>query len=185
MIVVSGPSGVGKSTVVAALAGRHPFHFSVSVTTRAPRAGEAEGVDYRFVTVDEFAAMRERGELLESAEYSGRLYGTPSAPVLDRLQAGEDVLLDLEVLGAVQVKEAFPESVTVFIAPPELEELELRLRKRGDTGPEEAARRLEIARWQLAVAGEHFDHVVVNTSVEATADEIMRILESLPTKADP
>lgn len=185
LIVISGPSGVGKSTVVAGLAKRHPFHFSVSATTRTPRVGEVDGVDYRFVKADEFAAMRDRGELLEWAEYSGRLYGTPRGSVLERLKAGEDVLLDVEVLGAVQVKVAFPESVTIFLAPPGLEELERRLLNRGDTEADEAAQRLEIARWQLEVAESRFDHVVVNTSIEEAVDEIMRILESLPTKADP
>ncbi len=150
-----------------------------------PRAGEVEGVDYRFVSDEEFVALRDAGGLLEWAEYSGRLYGTPRAPVLERLAAGDDVLLDVEVRGAMQVKEAFPESVTVFLAPPDLEELERRLLERGDTGAGEAAQRLEIARWQLGVAEERFDHVVVNASVREAVGEILRILEAPSTKADP
>ncbi len=185
LIVLSGPSGVGKSTVVAALTARHPFFFSVSATTRLPRAGERNGIDYRFVSRSEFEAMRDDGELLEWAEYSGRLYGTPRAPVLNRLAAGEDVLLDIEVRGAMQVKEAFPQALTVFLAPPDVEELERRLRRRGDTDPVEVQRRLDIARWQLEVAEQEFDHVVVNASVEQAVGEILRILKAPSTKADP
>lgn len=171
--------------MVAALAARRPFFFSVSATTRAPRAGEVPGVDYRFVSADEFVLLRDRGELLEWAEYSGRLYGTPRAPVVEHLAAGEDVLLDIEVQGAEQVKEAFPEAVTVFLAPPSPAELERRLRRRADTDDTQVRRRLEIARWQLDVAESRFDHVVVNSSVEEAVDEILRILRAPPTKAAP
>ena len=128
--------------------------------------------------------MRDAGEFLEWAEYSGNLYGTPRAPVVRRIAAGDDVLLDIEVLGAMQVKESFPEALTVFLAPPTVEELERRLRSRGDTLPEDIERRLSLARWQLEVAGERFDYMVVNDSVEGAVECILRILEAPSTKAD-
>jgi len=184
LIVVSGPSGAGKSTIVNALADRHPFFFSISATTRTARPGETDGVEYHFVDRDEFVRMRDTGRLLEWAEYSGNLYGTPRAPVLERIAAGDDVLLDIEVMGAVQVKASFPEALTVFLTPPTLEELERRLRSRGDTSPEDIERRLAIARWQIEVAEERFDHIVVNDSVEAAVERILRILRVPPTKVD-
>ena len=184
LIVISGPSGVGKSTVVNALAERHPFYFSISATTRAPRPGETDGVEYFFVDSEEFVRMRDAGMLLEWAEYSGNLYGTPRAAVLERLARGDDVLLDIEVLGAVQVKTSFPTALSVFLAPPTREELERRLRNRGDTSPADIERRLNIAQWQLEVAEERFDHVVLNDSVEDAVERMLRILETPSTKAD-
>jgi guanylate kinase len=180
LLVVSGPSGVGKSTVVRALIDRRDLYFSVSATTRLPRPGEQNGVDYRFLTTEEFEELRSRGELLEWATYSGHLYGTPRAPVLERLENGDDVLLDIEVQGAMQVKEAFPESITIFLAPPSMEELERRLRARGDTSDEDVERRLEIARWQTQVASERFDHLVRNDEVSEAVTEIERILDASP-----
>ena len=120
------------------------------MTTRPPRPGEVDGVDYFFVDRDRFLAARDAGELLEWAEYSGHLYGTPRAQVEGPLAAGEDVLLDIELRGAEQVKAAFPEAVLVFVAPPSLEVLAARLRGRGDTGDEQVARRLAVAREQIA-----------------------------------
>lgn len=171
---------MGKSTVVAALHRRHPFFFSVSATTRARRSSERDGIDYRFVTDKEFDALVGAGELLEWAEYSGFRYGTPRAPVLAMLEGGNDVLLDIEVNGAKQVKEAFPAAITIFVAPPSMDTLEKRLRGRGDTGDDQVALRLAIARWQLAEARERFDHVVVNDDVGTTVDEILDILGDPP-----
>jgi guanylate kinase len=184
LIVVSGPSGVGKSTVVNALAERYPFYFSVSATTRRPRPGETEGIEYYFVDTDEFMRLRDGGELLEWAEYSGNFYGTPREPVLERIAAGDDVLLDIEVMGAVQVKASFPDALMLFLTPPTIEALGERLRSRGDTPAEDIARRLVIARWQLEVAEERFDHIVVNDSVEDAVERILRILKAPHTKAD-
>ena len=182
--MISGPSGVGKSTVVGALADRHRFFFSISATTRTARPGETNGVEYYFVDSDEFGRMRDRGDLLEWAEYSGNLYGTPRAPVLERLASGDDVLLDIEVQGAMQVKESYPGAITLFLTPPTEEELERRLRNRGDTSPEDIERRLSIARRQLQEARQRFDHLVVNDSVEAAVERILRILSAPSTKAD-
>ena len=184
LIVVSGPSGVGKSTIVNALAERHPFYFSVSATTREARPGETNGIEYYFVEEDEFVGMRDGGELLEWAEYSGNLYGTPRSQVLERIATEGDVLLDIEVMGAVQVKASFPDALMLFLMPPTIDALEMRLRNRGDTSEEDIARRLAIARWQLEVAEEHFDHIVVNDSVEDAVERILRILRPPSTKAD-
>lgn len=185
LIVVSGPSGVGKSTIVNALAERHPFYFSVSATTREARPGESNGIEYYFVDEEAFVAMRDGGELLEWAEYSGNLYGTPRARVLERIAAGDDVLLDIEVMGAVQVKVSFPDALMLFLMPPTMDALEKRLRRRGDTSDEDIARRLAIARWQLEVAEERFDYIVVNDSVDDAVERILRILEAPSTKANP
>lgn len=183
--MVSGPSGAGKSSVVAGLAERFPFHFSVSMTTRPPRPGEEDGADYFFVDHDRFVAARVAGELLEWAEYSGHLYGTPRAQVEGPLAAGEDVLLDIELLGAEQVKAAYPAALLVFIAPPSLEVLEARLRGRGDTGDEQVARRLAVARGQMERARDWFDHVVVNDDLERAIAEVAGILAAPSSPGSP
>jgi len=175
-VVVSGPSGAGKSSVVAGLARHAAFHFSVSMTTRPARAGEEDGVDYHFVSRAEFLAARDAGELLEWAEYSSHLYGTPRAPVERRLAAGSDVVLDVELLGAEQVKAAYPEARLVFIAPPSPAVLEARLRGRGDTGDEQIARRLAVAASQIEEGRERFDHFVVNDDLGRAIAEVAGIL---------
>ncbi len=178
LLVISGPSGVGKSTVVHRLAERLEFHFSVSVTTRPPRPGETDGVDYRFVDRDKFEGLAGAGQLLEWAEYSNRLYGTPRQEVLASLEAGENVLLDIENRGALQVKETYPDSLILFLAPPSMEVLEERLTLRGDTSPEQVQARLAVAQLQLDEAMEKYDAVVVNDEVDRVVDEIMRILSA-------
>ena len=176
LLVVSGPSGVGKSSVVHALTERMEFHFSVSWTTRDRRPGEAEGVDYVFVDKARFEEGIEHGGFLEWAEYSGHLYGTPREPVIAQLEQGNHVLLDIENDGAGQVKRAYPRALLVFVLPPSMEELERRLRGRGDTSDRDVERRLQIARDQMAEAGDRFDHLVTNYDVGAVADEIVSIL---------
>lgn len=176
LIVVSGPSGVGKSTVVERLAARVPIDFAVSATTRAPRPGEVDGVHYHFVTEEAFRKMLEAGEFLEWAEYGGHLYGTPADQVRRRLDEGADVLLDIEVHGSRQVKKAHSEAVMIFIAPPSLAELERRLRGRGDTDAEAVVRRLAIGRHQMEEAPGVFDHTVINDDVDRAVSEIAEIL---------
>ena len=178
LLVISGPSGVGKSSVVQALTERMTFHFSVSWTTRERRPGEQDGVDYVFVDRPRFEDAIAAAGFLEWAEYSGHLYGTPRAAVLAHLSAGEHVLLDIENDGAGQVKAAYPDAVLVFILPPSPAELERRLRDRGDTSESDIKERLSVASAQIEEAEWKFDHRVVNAEVGVVADEIVSILTS-------
>lgn len=177
LTVLSGPSGVGKDAVLAAVRRRHPdVWVSTSVTTRAPRPTETDGVEYHFVDRDAIAALIESGELLEHAEYAGNLYGTPREPVLRRLAAGRPAFLVIELQGMRQVRKLMPDAQFVFLAPPSFEELERRLTGRG-TEPEEIIRqRLDQARIELASEAE-FDVTVVNDSVERAADELVTLIE--------
>ena len=178
LLVISGPSGTGKSTVIGELMARKAgLEFSVSATTRAPRPGETDGVDYYFVSRERFDEMIENDELLEHADFVGNSYGTPRSQVEARLEQGITVILDIEVQGAAQVKAAMPEAVTVFLAPPSLEELERRLRGRGTDSEETIRRRLETARKELLLAPE-YDHMVINNEPGQAAEEIRAILES-------
>lgn len=178
LTVLSGPSGVGKGTVVAAVRRSFPHVWvSVSATTRQPRPGERDGVEYRFVDRAQFAAMVEQGELLEWAEFAGNLYGTPRRPVLDHLAAGTPALLEIELQGARQVRAAMPEANLVFLTPPSWAELERRLAGRGTEGPDVMAARLERARVELA-AEDEFDAVVVNDDVEHAAAQLVGLIEA-------
>ena len=163
---------------MSGLAERLPFHFSVSMTTRPARPGEVDGVAYWFVDRERFEHVREAGELIEWAEYSGYLYGTPFSSVDAPLAAGEDVLLDIEMLGSEQVRESFPEALMIFVDPPSMEVLEKRLRGRGDTSDADMARRLGVARWQMQRAREIFDHFVVNDDLERVVNEVVGILSN-------
>ncbi|MFD9719635.1 guanylate kinase [Streptomyces sp. NPDC059076] len=177
LTVLSGPSGVGKSTVVAHMRKVHPeVWLSVSATTRKPRPGERHGVQYFFVNDDEFDKLIANGELLEWAEFAGNRYGTPRQAVLQRLESGEPVLLEIDLQGARQVKESMADSQLVFLAPPSWDELVRRLTGRGTESPEVIARRLDAARIELAAESE-FDTTLVNTSVEDVARELLALLE--------
>ena len=177
LFVISGPSGVGKSTVINRLMKkRGNMEFSVSATTRSPRPGEQEGKDYFFVSRETFDKMVEEGELLEHATFVGNSYGTPKSQVMQRLEDGITVVLDIEVQGAAQVKKAMPEAITVFIAPPSMEALEQRLRGRGTETEEKIRGRLETARKELELAP-NYDYTVVNDVSETAAEEINRILD--------
>ncbi len=177
-MVLSGPSAVGKSTVVRCLRDRIPdLHFSVSVTTRAPRPGEVDGVDYTFISSERFQQLIDDGLLLEWAEIHGGLHrsGTPAQPIRDATAAGHPVLIEVDLAGARSVKEAMPEALTVFLAPPSWEALESRLTGRGTETPEVMDRRLATARAELAVQDE-FDHVVVNSQLESACAELVSLL---------
>ena len=177
LLVISGPSGVGKSTVIDRLMKRRGnVEFSVSATTRAPRPGEEEGKDYFFVSRETFDKMVENGELLEHATFVGNSYGTPRSQVMQRLEDGITVVLDIEVQGAAQVKRAMPEAITVFIAPPSMEALEQRLRGRGTETEEKILGRLETARKEIELAP-NYDYTVINENSETAAEEIDRILD--------
>ncbi|GAB2854215.1 guanylate kinase [Streptomyces deserti] len=177
LTVLSGPSGVGKSTVVAHLRKEHPeVWLSVSATTRKPRPGEQHGVHYFFVTDEEMDKLIANGELLEWAEFAGNRYGTPRAAVQQRLEAGEPVLLEIDLQGARLVRESMPEAQLVFLAPPSWEELVRRLTGRGTEPPEVIERRLDAAKIELAAEPE-FDVTLVNTSVEDVARELLALMD--------
>jgi guanylate kinase len=176
LTVLSGPSGVGKGTVVAALARKvSGLWVSVSVTTRHPRPGEIDGVNYRFVDNDRFDAMIAAGEFLEHAVYGAARYGTPRRPVEERLAAGLPALLEIDLQGARQVRAVMPQACCVFLAPPSWEELVRRLVGRGTESSTVAQARLERARLELAAERE-FDAVVVNESVEQACDDLIALL---------
>ena len=184
--MLSGPSAVGKSSVVRCLRERIPnLHFSVSVTTRAPRPGEVDGVDYHFVSAARFQQLIEQGALLEWAEIHGGLHrsGTLAEPVRAAIAADLPVLIEVDLAGARAVKRAMPEVIAVFLAPPSWEDLEARLIGRGTETPEAMQRRLDTARTELA-AQDDFDEVVVNTRLESACAELVSLLvETAPDSA--
>ncbi|WP_163759243.1 guanylate kinase [Mycobacterium botniense] len=178
VVVLSGPSAVGKSTVVRCLRERVPdLYFSVSVTTRAPRPGEVDGVDYHFVTPERFQQLIDQGALLEWAEIHGGLHrsGTLAQPVRDAAASGQPVLIEVDLAGARAIKAAMPEAITVFLAPPSWEDLEARLIGRGTETPEVIRRRLATARTELA-AQDDFDEVVVNSRLETACAQLVSLL---------
>ncbi|HEU5159831.1 MAG TPA: guanylate kinase [Streptosporangiaceae bacterium] len=184
LTVLSGPSGVGKSTVVAEIRRAHPqVWLSVSVTTRPPRRGETDGVEYYFVDDAEFDRLVAAGELLEWAEFAGNRYGTPRRPVVERLAADVPTLLEIDLQGARQVRAAMPEALLVFLAPPSWAELVRRLSGRGTEAPEVIERRLAVARVELA-AEKEFDVTLVNTSVQDVCHELLALM-TVPGGAAP
>ena len=175
--VLSGPSGVGKGSVIAVVRQRHPeVWLSVSVTTRAPRPGEVDGVQYHFVDQAEYERMVAAGELLEHAVYAGNGYGTPRRPVEEQLARGVPALLEIELQGARQVREAMPDAQLVFLAPPSFDELARRLTGRGTEDPARVRKRLDLARIEMA-AEDEFDVTIVNDDLQEAADRLVALLE--------
>lgn len=174
--MITGPSGAGKGSVVAGLREQRSFHFSVSATTREPRPGETDGVNYFFIEKDEFRRRIDAGDFLEWAEYNGNYYGSPRSAVLAELETGNDVLLEIELRGAQQIREAYPDAIMIFIVPPDLSTLERRLRGRGDTADRDVERRMAIARDEIREAPDVFDYIVVNDALDQAIAEVAGIL---------
>ena len=175
LFIISGASGVGKSTVLSrVMAQRDDLRFSVSATTRAPRPGEVDGESYYFVTKEKFREMIDRNEFVEYDAHMDNYYGTPEAQLNEKLQTGS-VILDIEPNGAFNVRKRRSDATLIFIAPPSVEELEKRLRSRGDTSEEQIAKRLGRSQWEME-QGKKYDHYVVNDQVETCAEEILNII---------
>ena len=181
LIVITGPSGVGKGTLVKLLLQRHPqLRVSTSATTRQPRLGEREGVDYYFLSREDFETAIDNRELLEWAEYAGNYYGTPKAKVIEQIAVGNYILLEIELAGARAIANIFPTARRIFIMPPSVGELEQRIRSRGTNTEESIQRRLEIARQEIA-ASDEFDFKIVNDDLEkAIAKLETAIFSELP-----
>lgn len=178
LFIVSGPSGAGKGTLVAALRDRVPdLWVSISVTTRDPRPGEVDGREYGFVSDAEFDRLQDTGGLIEWAEVHGNRYGTPRASVESRIAEGRQVILEIDPQGAFQVRDLMPSTVLLFIQPPSLDELKRRLEGRGSETEEQVAVRMKTAERELELVG-RYDHVVINDDVSRAADELARIIES-------
>jgi guanylate kinase len=179
LIVLAGPTAVGKGTVVKHILEHYPnVHLSVSATTRAPRPGEIEGESYYFLTHEQFDEMIAAGDMLEYAVVHGQnKYGTPKQPVLAALKSGKQVILEIDIQGARQVKKSMPEAKLVFIAPPSWDELVQRLKGRGTETAEEQARRLETAKQELS-AKDEFDYVVINDVVARCASEVVDLMQA-------
>jgi guanylate kinase len=176
VFVITGPSGVGKGTLIRGVMERLPaLELSVSATTRAPRSGEQDGRDYHFLSSEEFEHRARAGDFVEHADYAGRRYGTLRSELEQRVRSGAPVVLEIEVQGARQVRAAMPEAVQVFIAPPSLQALRTRLIGRGTDGSEEVERRLGVAEQELA-ARDEFAHVVVNDRLEDALDQLVEIV---------
>jgi|SRR5690625_299638 guanylate kinase len=185
LIVLSGPSGVGKGTVRKHLFDHYnnDFDFSISMTTRLKRAGEVDGVDYFFKTKEEFEQYIKEGKLLEYANYVGNYYGTPIDYVRETLDSGQDVFLEIEVQGALKVKKRMPEGIFIFLSPPDLEELKTRIKNRGTDSPEVIGQRMEKAVEELQLI-KYYDYVVENDSVDEAARKIRSIIESEHLKVE-
>lgn len=182
LIIISGPSGAGKGTVYNEVIKRRPeIQKSVSVTTRAPRPNEIEGVHYYFRTLEQYQDMIAKGEFLETASVYCNYYGTPKAPVLEMLSKGQDVMFEIDTLGAEQIRKKYPKSITIFIMPPTFKELEKRLRGRGTESEEAIQRRLGLARSELAKY-RLFDYMVFNDEVENAVSSVIAIIDAEKSK---
>lgn len=185
LIVLSGPSGVGKGTVRKALfeSGKNDFQYSISMTTREKRSGEVEGMDYFFRTKEEFEKMIATGRMLEYAEYVGNYYGTPLDYVEETLNKGQDVFLEIEVQGAMKVREKVPDGVFIFLTPPDLGELKSRIVRRGTDAPEVIEKRMERAKQEIEMMAS-YDYAVVNDKVEHAVYKIREIIRAEHCRVD-
>jgi guanylate kinase len=175
LIVVTGPSGVGKGTLLTRLRQQHPgLFFSISATTRAPRPGEVEGQSYYFVTPEKFQSMITAGDLLEWAEFAGNCYGTPRQAIIEKIQQGEPVILEIELQGARQVRQTYPEALQIIL-PPSFTELEQRLRQRGQDSEAAISRRLATAETELAAAAE-FDVQITNDDLDVATAQLEQVV---------
>ncbi|HLP88513.1 MAG TPA: guanylate kinase [Nostocaceae cyanobacterium] len=176
LIVLTGPSGVGKGTLMQALLQRHPdLYYSVSMTTRSPRPGEVDGKNYYFISRSQFEQLVAQGEFLEWAEFAGNYYGTPREAVLNYIQSGKLIILEIELKGARQIRASFPGAISIFILPPSFAELEKRIRGRDQDSEEAIARRLQRAEEEIQAANE-FDIQIVNDDFETALQEIEKAL---------
>jgi guanylate kinase len=183
LIVLTGPSGVGKGTLLRTLLQRHPgLHLSISATTRQPRPGEIDGQHYYFVSRDKFEQMIAADELLEWAEYAGNYYGTPRSSVEQAIQVGQSVLLEIEVVGARQIKQTFPSALRIFLMPPSLAELEQRIRGRGQDSEDAIAQRLSRAQAEVA-AKDEFDIQIINDDLETALTQLEAAIFASSTPA--
>lgn len=184
LIVVSGPSGAGKSTVISrVMESDKSLVFSVSATTRKPRIGELEGVDYYFTDCEHFELMIGKGELLEYAQYVENYYGTPKAPVLENLSNGFSVLFDIEVQGAMQIKQQCPEAILIFVIPSDFSQIEKRLHSRGTDSEEKIQQRIKTAKTEYSMAL-NYDYIVINDDPDLAAFEIKSIIAAEKCKAE-
>jgi guanylate kinase len=181
LIVISGPSGVGKTSIVEAILDATPSVFSVSATTRQPRRSEHDGVEYHFVDRSVFRSKVLTGDILEWAEYGGNLYGTLRSSVEPILHTGKNVILDIENEGAKQIRSTYEGALLIFVSPPDIETLALRLEGRGDTAPRDIERRLAVAAQQMAEAPSVYDHVVENSDLDRAISEVLDILGAADT----
>lgn len=176
LFIVSGPSGVGKNTILNRIVQEQEHvQYSISATSRTIRPGEKDGVSYYFVSRTRFEEMIAAGELLEYAEYVGNYYGTPLAPILEATEKGTDVVMDLDVVGALKVKARVPSAVLIFITAPSFDEIKRRLVGRGDVSPEAMAERLERAHWEYTQA-EKYDYIVLNDNIDSAVHKIEAIM---------
>jgi guanylate kinase len=183
LFVITAPSGAGKTSLIEAVMRADPsLKISVSYTTRAPRAGEKDGIDYHFIDTPGFLAMRERGEFLESAHVHGNYYGTSRKVILDALARGDDLILEIDWQGAQQVRSLYPHCIGIFILPPSVEELERRMRARGQDAEDVIRKRVKNAREELTHAGE-FNYAIINKDFETARQELAQIISK--ERSDP
>jgi len=184
LIVLSGPSGTGKGTICKELLQNYSnINYSISTTTRSPRAGEVNGLNYRFIAKEEFQSMVQNDELLEWAEVYGNYYGTPRRYVTELLHSGKDVVLEIDTQGAMQIKAKFPQGVFIYIVPPSIDELANRINKRGSDSPEAIEKRLGCVRYELSCAY-HYNYIVVNDQVAEATTRISAIINAEKCRVD-